>query len=277
MYKIDSHQHFWQYSPAEYPWISERMSAIRRDFFPPDLKAELTGSGIDAAISVQASQTIAETRWLLELARENDFLLGVVGWVPLIGSNVADLLGKLAHEPKLVGIRHILHDEPDDFYMLRDDFNRGIRELRLFKLPYDILIFERHLSQTITFVDRHPDQIFIVDHLAKPRAKDLELSPWRENIEALARRPNVYCKLSGLVTEAEWNSWSEAELRPYIEVVLTAFEPRRVMFGSDWPVCLVAASYSQWVETVANAISRLSIPEQERIWSGTAGEVYRIL
>lgn len=252
------------------------MSAIRRDFLPKDLQAEIRAAGISGAISVQASQTLDETRWLLDLAGYGDFIKGVVGWAPLIDPEVDQVLADLIANPAMVGIRHVLHDEPDPHYMLRDDFNRGIRKLGEFGLPYDILIFERHLPQTIEFVDRHEGQVFIVDHMAKPRVNAGELSPWRENIRELAKRPRVYCKLSGLVTEADHQSWTAEQLKPYFEVVLSAFGADRLMFGSDWPVCLLATGYKQWTDVVTDAIAFLSLPEQERIWAGTAIEAYKL-
>jgi L-fuconolactonase len=274
--KLDSHQHFWHYNPAAYGWINDRMTCLQRDFLPLDLRNEAKAVGIDGAISVQAIQTLPETEWLLELAAQDDFIKGVVGWAPLIDSNVDQVLAALASNPKLVGIRHVLQDEPDPFYMLREDFNRGIRHLRPLGLPYDVLIFERHLPQTIEFVDRHEGQVFIVDHLAKPRVKDGLLSPWQDNIRELAKRPNLYCKLSGLVTEADHREWTRDQLQPYMETVLDAFGPARVMFGSDWPVCLLAVPYAEWVDIVTNAVGTLSAAEQERIWSGTAIEAYRL-
>jgi L-fuconolactonase len=171
-------------------------------------------------------------------------------------------------------IRHPIHDEPDDHFVLREDFNRGIAALKRFDLRYDLLVFEKHLPQTIQFVDRHPDQIFIVDHVAKPRIRDRVLSPWRENIRELARRSNVYCKVSGMVTEAEWHTWSEEDLSPYIETVVEAFTPKRIMFGSDWPVVSLASSYRRWIETVRAAIAQLSTTERERILGGTAIDAY---
>lgn len=253
------------------------MSVIKRDFLPNDLEIEMAAAGVSGAVSVQASQTLEETRWLLKLAKENAFIKGVVGWAPLIEANVMERLAELKSNPKLVGIRHVLQDEPDDFYMLREDFNRGIRALKALGLPYDILIFERHLPQTIEFVDRHEEQVFVLDHLAKPRVKQRDLSPWKENIRELAKRPNVYCKLSGLATEADYQSWTPEQLKPYIETVLSAFGPRRTMFGSDWPVCLLAVRYKQWLDIVADAISSISASEQDWVWAGTATEAYRLL
>jgi L-fuconolactonase len=274
--KIDAHHHLWKYSPAEYPWISENMDTLRRDFLIQDLVDVLEETLIEGVITVQATQTLAETRWLLDLASSHDFIQGIVGWVALADPKVDRDLEQLSKHAKLKSVRHLLHDEPDDFYVLREDFNRGINLLNDFDLRYDLLIFERHLHQTIQFVDRHPNQIFILDHMAKPRIREGMISPWKENLTELARRENVFCKLSGLVTEASWQSWTEADLDPYLQVVLTAFGAKRVMFGSDWPVLLLGSSYKRWVDSVRRCISHLSEYEQERIVGKTAAEVYRL-
>ncbi|HEX4230707.1 MAG TPA: amidohydrolase family protein [Bryobacteraceae bacterium] len=276
MPKIDAHHHFWRYDPVEYGWIDDAMRVIQRDFLPADLKTTIDSAGVEGVVSVQARQTVEETRWLLDLATRFDFIRGVVGWAPLIDPAVADVLAQMAQNPKLRSIRHVLQGERDPLYMLRDDFNRGIRALKPLGLGYDILIFERHLPQTIEFVDRHPDQVFIVDHLAKPRVREREFSPWRENLRELASRPNVYCKISGLATEGDYTRWTPEQLLPYIETVLEAFTPNRTMFGSDWPVCLVAIEYVRWAELVETAIQDFSPCERERIWSGTAIEAYRL-
>lgn len=274
--KIDAHHHFWKYNPAEYDWIDASMTTIRCDFLPTDLKRELDNVGIDAAVSVQARQTLEETTWLLDLADENDFLKGVVGWAPLTDPNVRAILDRLADGRKLKGIRHIVQAEPDDDFILREDFNRGVRLLAQYGLAYDILIYERHLPQTIEFVDRHPNLVFILDHMAKPKAKADEVEPWRTNIRRLAQRENVYCKSSGLVTEADWKTWTDAQLSVYLETVLNAFGSHRLMFGSDWPVCLVASSYKKWYEVVSRFCDKLSRDEQARIFGGTAIEAYRL-
>ncbi|NQU75245.1 MAG: amidohydrolase family protein [Planctomycetes bacterium] len=274
--KIDAHHHFWKYSPAEYGWIDESMNAIRRDFLPGDLKALIDAVGIDAVVSVQARQTIEETRCLLEMADENDFIRGVVGWVPLICPTVSDSLAQFASNSKLKAVRHVLQDEADENYMLRGDFNKGIAALRRFDLVYDVLIFERHLPQTIKFVDKHPQQVFVLDHVAKPEIRHNVLDPWRENIQVLARRENVYCKLSGLVTEANHRSWTPDQLRPYVEVVLEAFGANRIMFGSDWPVCLLACEYKRWFSIVTDFISTLSPAEQKQVLGETAIRAYRL-
>jgi len=274
--RIDAHHHFWRYDPVEYDWIREPMRVIRRDFLPVDLKRTIAAAGIDGVVSVQARQTLAETAWLLDLAEQNDFIRGVVGWVPLVSRTVSDDLAAFAGRRKLRAVRHVLQGEPDPGYMLRPDFQNGIRTLRPFGLVYDILIFERQLPQSIALVDAHPDQIFVLDHIAKPRIGENILSPWRENIRELARRPNVYCKISGMATEADFQAWTPAQLRPYAETVLEAFGPERVMFGSDWPVCLVACDYTRWANLVGEFCAALSPTERRWIFGGTAVEAYKL-
>jgi L-fuconolactonase len=273
---IDAHHHLWKYSQEQYPWMLAGMESIQRDFLIPELYAVTRQAGVTSTVAVQARQTIEETEWLLGLARDHELIRGVVGWVPLIDADVAKYLENLSASRKLKGTRHVLHDESDDFYMLRDDFNRGISLLNDFDLRYDILIFERHLPQTIQFVDRHPNQLFIVDHIAKPRIKDRVRSPWEAAITELARRENVYCKLSGMATEAEWKGWTESDLRPYFDTVLAAFGPKRLMFGSDWPVIQVACSYQRWADTVRSWIAELSRAEELSIMSGTAKTAYSL-
>ena len=273
---IDAHHHLWNYDTEDYAWIGPEMNVLRRDFMPADLHIEMQQAGVDGAIAVQARQTLQETEWLLSLAAQNEFMRGVVGWAPLIDAAVSDDLQRLAAQPKLKGIRHVLQDEPDDFYMLRNDFNAGITQLRRFNLVYDVLIFERHLPQTIQFLDRHPDQVFVIDHIAKPRIREGLLSPWRENLKELARRSHCFCKLSGVLTEADWQNWRPEGIHPYLDAALDAFGPNRCLFGSDWPVLLLADSYAGWVSTVKNFVSRLSSTEQARVLGGTAAEVYRL-
>ena len=272
---IDSHHHLWKYTASEYGWISPEMPAIRRDFLPEDLEPLMHHYGIDGTVVVQARQTLEETAWLLDLARKHSIMRGVVGWIPLTeGEGVRRHLDRFAGDRKLRGVRHVIHDEADPRYILRQDFNAGVKTLLDYKLPYDILIFEKHLPAAIEFVDRHPAQVFILDHIAKPRIKDRILSPWDRNIREIAKRPNVYCKLSGMVTEADLRNWTPANLQPYLDVVLKAFGPSRLMYGSDWPVMLLAGEYGQWFGAVTNAIAKLSKPEQDRIMGGTAVEAY---
>jgi L-fuconolactonase len=276
---IDAHHHFWTYSRDEYAWIDDAMSAIRRDFLPADLAREIKLAAVDAVISVQARQTLEETRWLLGLARSSPFIAGVVGWVPLVSLAVGDHLDALlagGGGEKLRGVRHVLQAETDDDFALRDAFTAGLRQLAPRKLAYDILIVERQLPSAIALVDRHPDLVFVLDHLAKPRIRDNEMSPWRKNLCELAKRPNVYCKLSGMVTEADSTTWTPHQLRPYADVALDAFGPRRIMFGSDWPVCLVACEYARWTNLVGEFIAELSPAEQADIMGNTARRAYRL-
>ncbi len=271
--RIDAHHHFWIYTPEEYGWIDDSMAALRRDFLPEHLAAEIRTTGIDGVISVQAREKLQETRWLLRLASKHDFVRGVVGWAPLIDPAIPDILGPLIDYGRLKAMRHVLQGEPDDRYMLREDFNRGIDALEQFSLVYDILIYERHLPSAVEFVDRHPRQIFVLDHISKPRIREQILSPWKENLRELARRENVYCKLSGMVTEAD-KTWTQEDLAPYFDLVLASFSPRRLMFGSDWPVCLAATTYSGWFDLVSQQIASLSGDERDSILGATATRVY---
>ena len=273
--KIDAHHHFWHYNTQDYGWISDEMAVLRRDFLPADLKPELERAGIDRVVSVQARQCVEETEWLLKLAEENDFIAGVVGWLPIASPDFPALLEKFAANPKLRAIRHVVQDEPDDRFILGEAFNRGIDRLLAAHLVYDILIFERHLPYAIEFVKNHsPEQVFVLDHIAKPKIAAGEMQPWADNLRKLAAFPNVYCKLSGLVTEADIRNWTPGQLRPYVETVLDAFGTGRVMFGSDWPVCTCATNYSAWRGLVGEFISRLSETEQAQIMGGTALKAY---
>jgi L-fuconolactonase len=276
--RIDAHQHFWQYTSEEYGWIDEPMSAIRRDFLPADLKPLLDASGIDATIAVQARQSLEETQFLLDLAWNHPWIAGVVGWVPLADPNVTQVLERLSSDPsavKLKGVRHVLQAEPDAHFD-RDDFHTGLSLLKRYGLVYDVLVVERQLPAAIRLVDRHPDQPFVLDHIAKPLIAAGELEPWRTHIRSLALRPHVTCKLSGMVTEASYTGWTEASLQPYLEVALEAFGPNRLLFGSDWPVCTVAASYSQWVGTVERFVAPLSAEERAAILGNNAQRIYRL-
>jgi L-fuconolactonase len=271
---IDAHQHLWRYSPPGPAWMGDGLEILRRDFLVNDLRQVTANAGITGTIVVEAERTLEETSWLSQVAGSDDVIWGVVGWTPLTIPGAALELEKIAALPKMKGVRHPIHDEMDDQYILRDDFNRGISALKQFDLRYDILVFEKHLPQTVQFVDRHPKQIFILDHVAKPRIREGLLTPWKDHIRELARRPNVYCKLSGMVTEADWNKWSGEGLAPYIETVLDAFTPRRIMFGSDWPVVTLASTYRQWFDTVRAAIAHLSVDERDWILARTAIKAY---
>ncbi len=270
---IDAHHHFWHYSAEEYGWISQEAARIRRDFLPADLQTEITAAGVDGVVSVQARESVEETAWLLKMAQEHDFIKGVVGWLPLAEARLSRHLERFAHAPKLKGVRHVVQSEPDGF-MLRDDFNAGVAALHGFNLVYDVLITERQLIEAIAFVDRHAEQVFVLDHLAKPHAKASEIEPWRTNLQELARRENVFCKVSGLVTEADWHRWSPDALKIYFDSAIDAFGPARLMFGSDWPVCLLASDYARWIETVRAWATPLSADERTALFGGTAVRAY---
>jgi len=273
---IDAHHHFWRYAKAEYGWMSDDMAAIRRDFLPPDLEREIRAAGVDGVVTVQARQSVEETAWLLSLAETHPFIRGVVGWVPLADPAVEAHLDRFARHPKLRAVRHVVHDEPDPDFILGEAFNRGVSRLKEYRLVYDILIFERHLPQATAFVDRHPEQPFVLDHIAKPRIRDGALEPWAGRMRELARRPNVRCKLSGVVTEADWARWTPAGIRPFLETALEAFGPDRLLWGSDWPVCLVASSYARWKRVVDDFVAALSASERARVLGGCAIETYRL-
>lgn len=272
---IDAHHHFWHYEPSKYAWIDERMGVLRRDFTTADLAAEIDGI-VDGVITVQARQDVEETLWLLDEAREAPFVLGVVGWVPLTAADVEDEIARLAEDSPLVGIRHVLQDEPDDAFMLRPDFNRGIEALAPFGLVYDVLVYERHLENVLEFVDRHPEQIFVLDHVGKPRIGEGRTDPWSTNLRRLAEREHCYCKVSGMVTEASWTEWTADALLPYLDIVFESFGPERLMFGSDWPVCLLACEYRRWYHILEDYTSELSESEYDRFWGGTAAKAYRL-
>jgi L-fuconolactonase len=269
MVRIDSHQHFWRYAPAEYGWIDQSMAAIRRDFMPDDAKREMDAAGFDASVVVQVRQTLEETRWLIELADAHPFVVGVVGWVDLQSRAVdADLDLVIAHSA-LVGIRHIVQAEPDDF-MTRPAFHRGIAALTARDLPYDVLVYARQLAAADQLIAQHPRQRFLLDHLGKPDIRRDQFDAWRRDFDRLAARPNVWCKLSGLVTEADWRQWTPGQLRPYLDHALEAFGPARLMVGSDWPVCTLAASYGETMALVIDALAEYSADEQSQVLSGTA-------
>ena len=354
---IDTHQHYWRYDAAEYAWIDGSMAALQRDFLPPDARREMAGAGVTASIAVQARQTLDETRWLLDLADECDAIRGVVGWAPIAGEDFPGVTEEFEGRPKLKGLRHVIQGEKDEHYILRADFNAGIRAMQGSGLVYDILIYERHLPQTIEFVDRYPfivgvvgwidlqaddierqlaefadrqalvgvrhivqsepdgflasprflasigrleqtglvydilvyarqlpqavrfarafpGQSFVLDHLGKPDIKGDGYRDWRRHFGDLAALPNVACKLSGLVTEADWRSWTPGLLRPYLDAALEAFGPSRLMIGSDWPVCTVAASYNTVIGLALEALDEYSDSEKQQILERTAHGIY---
>ena len=272
--RIDAHQHFWHYSVAEYGWIGPNMAEIQQDRLPEDLAPLLQDANLDGTVAVQARQTLEETQWLLNLADQHEFIRGVVGWVDLRSPDLRTQLERFSAHPRLRGVRHIVQDEPDDRFMLGDDFLRGIAALAEFDLTYDILILPRHLPVACKLVARYPDQPFVLDHMAKPPIRDGVLEPWAADIGRLAAYPNVVCKMSGMVTEADWLGWRPSHFQPYLEVVLEAFGPTRLMFGSDWPVCTLAGTYYDVAGLAAGYARQLSADEQAEVWGGTARRFY---
>lgn len=276
MKRIDAHQHFWTYQPVKDAWITDDMAFIQRDFLPNDLKPVLEAAGVSGCVAVQADQSEAETAFLLELAAQHSFIEGVVGWVDLQAADVAERLAHFSRYPKLKGVRHIVQGEEDPRFLLRPSFLRGIEALARHGYTYDILVKPHQLDATLELIRAFPDQPFVIDHLAKPYIKAGVRQPWAEQLAAIANHVNVYCKLSGMVTEADWNGWEAGDFQYYIQHMLDVFGPRRVMFGSDWPVCLVAADYTQVIELVNQAIAHLARDEQELIWHKNATDFYKL-
>jgi L-fuconolactonase len=272
--RIDSHQHFWAYSSAEYPWIGPGMERLARDYLPADLAPLVAAEGIDGSVAVQARQSLEESRWLLELAGESPLIKGVVGWVDLQSDRVGDDLHALAAHPKFVGVRHVVQDEPDPRFVLGTAFGRGLRQLHQHGLTYDLLLYPNQLPAVIELIGLLPEQPFVVDHLAKPRIAAGELEGWARDIRAVARHDNVCCKVSGMVTEAVRQGWKQDDFTPYLDVVLEAFGPDRLMVGSDWPVCLLAGEYPEVAAIPRAYFSRLSAAEQAMIHGGTAVRFY---
>lgn len=274
--RIDAHQHFWIYNPVEYKWIDESMSALRRNFLPEDLRPELENSNFQGSIAVQARQTLEETRWLLELAERSPGLLGVVGWVDLCSRECRSQLKTFSANPKLVGIRHIVQSEPDERFLLRRNFLEGIALLEEFHLAYDILIYTKHLPVAAEFVEQFPKHRFVLDHLAKPPIKSREIELWAAGIRCLAAFPNVFCKLSGLVTEADWLHWQQAEITPYLDIAFETFGASRLMIGSDWPVCLVASSYRRTLDVVRDYLQRQPAETRDAVLGANAQRFWRL-
>ena len=274
--RIDAHHHVWSYSAAEYPWIGKGMERLAHDHLPKDLALLTAAEGIDGTVAVQARQSLEESRWLLELAAANPLIRGVVGWVDLRSTHVVDQLREFAKRPKFVGVRHVVQDEPDPRFLLGESFLHGIGKLATFGLTYDLLLYPHQLPAAAELVGRFPEQPFVLDHLAKPRIKAGELDPWRQDLKALAAHGNVFCKLSGLVTEAAWQGWKRADFTPYLEVALEAFSPERLMFGSDWPVCTLAAEYADVVGIVTDFLASLAEAERESILGGNAIRFYSL-
>ena len=274
MLRIDAHQHFWQYDPVRDAWINDGMAVLRQDFLPADLGPLLAANGMDGCVAVQADQSERETQFLLDLARDYPFILGVVGWVDLRSPQVGDRLAHFAADRRFRGVRHLVQGEPNDEFLLQSEVVRGISALTPLGLTYDLLLVPRQLRAATQLAAILPDQRFVLDHLAKPLIKDGVLEPWASDLGALALHPNVYCKLSGLITEADWGSWKPAQLRQYLDVVVESFGVDRLMWGSDWPVCLLAGSYHEVREVIAEYLVRFSVDERNAIFGGNAAACY---
>lgn len=271
--KIDAHQHFWKYDPVEYDWIDDSMSLLKKDFLPEHLTTELSNCGFDGCIAVQARQTEEESRFLLDLARQNKFIKGVVGWVDLRNKKVHERLEILSKNKLLKGIRHIVQSEPDDF-MLKKDFQNGISVLKQFNLTYDILIYPRQLISAIELVNHFPDQHFVIDHIAKPSIKEQKIESWKSGIMELALAPNVFCKISGLVTEADRKYWEPEDFTSYLDVIFDVFSIDRLMVGSDWPVCLLAAGYKQVMVIIEDYTRNFNKEDVAKVFGGNAIRFY---
>jgi L-fuconolactonase len=271
---IDSHQHFWKYEPVKHSWIDEDMAVIRRNFLPSDLKKVYHENEVDGCVAVQADQTLAETDFLLNLAKENEFIKGVVGWADLRSAEIDTILEKYHAEKKIKGWRHVVQGEPDHNFLMRPDFLRGISYLEKYDYTYDILIFPHQMGATLEFVRQFPHQKFVIDHIAKPYIKDGFYDGWALMMKEIAKHQNVHCKLSGMITEAGYNSWTPQQIVPYMALTLQTFGAERVMYGSDWPVCLVAGNYGQVKKLVTDFIGELSEEEQKGIMGGNALKFY---
>ena len=274
--KIDTHQHFWKYNDQDYVWMTAGMEKLREDHLPTDLLPLISAADISATVAVQARQSLEESAWLLQLAEEHDFIRAVVGWVDLSSGRVVEQLERFSRHPKFRGVRHVVHDEPDDEFMLRESFLKGLGELKRFGLTYDLLLFPRHLPIACDVVKRFPEQLFVLDHIAKPPVRAGEIEHWARDLKRLAGFANVSCKLSGLVTEAHWGSWSAKDFEPYLDVVLDAFGPHRLMIGSDWPVCTLAGDYKSVISLATDYIARLSRDEQRAILEENPMKAYSI-
>jgi L-fuconolactonase len=274
--RIDSHQHFWQYNPSEHVWMSDDMAALKRDFLPDDLLPLLAKMSFEGCIAVQARQSLEETRWLLQLADKYSFVRGVVGWVDLCSPRLSEQLEQFASNQRLVGVRHVVQDEPDDEFMLRPEFRRGISQLQAFGLTYDLLLYPKHLPVAARLVEEFPEQPFVLDHIAKPPIAHGLVSPWREDLQALAKFQNVFCKLSGMVTEAKWGQWRPNDFHGYLDVVFEAFGSNRLMAGSDWPVCTLAGDYASTMQIGIDYVQQFAEEGQAAVLGENCARFYGI-
>ena len=275
--RLDAHQHFWYYNTVDYAWISEAMPQLKQHRLPPDLQPHLEANNFAGCVAVQARQSLAETDFLLSLAAQYDYVKAVVGWVDLRDSELSTTLESYRDHTHLKGFRHIVQDEPDDRFLLRSEFIRGVQLLGQHGYTYDVLVYEKQLPHFVTFLDHCPDQPFVLDHLGKPQISGGPSSSWRAAIRAIAQHPQVYCKVSGLVTEAEWFQWKAEDFEPFLDIVLEAFGPQRLMLGSDWPVCLLAAKdYDDVLQIMDRFTSGMTPEEKEGIYGKNAQAFYKI-
>lgn len=274
--RIDAHQHFWKYEPSRHAWINEEMHAIRRDFLPSDLRKELGAAGIGGSIAVQADETEEETRFLLALAEEDEQIRAVVGWTDLRDPAVEERLEAWKRFPKLKGFRTITQGQPDEAFFDHQEYRRGVGLLQQTGFTYDLLVYHDQLPSLVRFTERYPDQPFILDHLGKPAIRAREIRKWKEHLRILARHPHTYCKLSGLVTEADWKNWRYEDISPYLEIAGECFGVDRLCHGSDWPVCLLAGSYAEVTGISRRFLAQLSTEDQEKVWGGNAARFYKI-
>ena len=275
---IDSHQHFWKLDkPFNYQWLSAPGNeAINRDFLPEHLSENMAEAGVTHSVFVQTQHNIKETHWVFELAEEHEFIAGVVGWVDLASEECESQLEQLIENPKFVGVRHITQDEPDDNFIVRPEVIDGLQVLEKFNVPFDLLFYTKHLKHTVTLAEQLPGLPMVIDHLSKPKIKDGLIDDWRKDLAAAASFPNVYCKLSGMITEADWEKWTLDDLRPYVETALELFGVDRCMFGSDWPVCELAGTYKQVYDALESIVGGLSDSERQSIFCDTAKKFYRL-
>jgi L-fuconolactonase len=274
--KIDSHQHFWHYDPAKHVWMNDDMSVLKTDYLPADLLPHLKNCGLDGCVAVQANQAEVENEFLLSLANQHDIIKGIVGWVDLRAENVSERLEYYQQFPKIKGFRHVIHDEPELDFMLQPTFLKGISLLKNYGYTYDILIFAKHLPNTLKFVKNLPNQPFVIDHIAKPKIKKGEIDTWKKQLKEVANFENVHCKISGMVTEADWQNWKKEDFTKYLDVVVEAFDTKRIMYGSDWPVCTLAANYEQQFNIVKDYFLSFSEAEQEQFFGGNASKFYQL-
>jgi L-fuconolactonase len=273
---IDAHHHLWKFNEADYAWMDKSMSILKKNYLPADLEKQLGGTDVVGTVVVQARQNLDETRWLLEMAGRYPFIKGVVGWFDLCSENLQAQLNEFTDDPRLVGARHVIHDEPDDDFMLMPAFVKGMEKLVQYNLSYDLLLFPKHLQRAFELVSLFPDQRFVLDHLSKPFIKASILDPWREEIIALASQPNVWCKISGMVTEADHEHWKYEDFIPYLDTVIEAFGTDRIMLGSDWPVCRLAGEYHQVMDIPARYFNDLDPSDREKIFSLNCIECYEL-